>query len=135
MKKLLFLLLIPLFSYGQIIKSKTYGEIDIRDIDDKYISIEYDVGAISTNHYLTTSKYREARISANIRKKKWNVYDEGELTTLSAQVDLLNFFDKYGWELVKTDVESNGAFTNYYNNINMAITSESTTTTLIFTKK
>ena len=136
MKKLILLLLfIPLVSFGQIIKSKTYGEIDIRNIEDKYISVEYGFGAFTQNHYLTTSEYREAFIAGNIRKKKWNVYDEGELKALPAQVDLLNFFDKYGWGLVKTDVESNGAVTNYYNNINMAFTSESTTITLVFTRK
>lgn len=135
MKKLTLLLLIPLVSFGQIIKSKDFGDIDIRDINDKYISVDILVGAFSQNHYLTTSKYKGVFISGTIRKKKWNVYDEGELTTLYSQIDVLNFFDKYGWKFVKTDVETGGSYTNYYDNINFAVTSTSTTTTVVFTRE
>tara|TARA_B100001027_G_scaffold149505_1_gene104749 strand:+ start:146 stop:544 length:399 start_codon:yes stop_codon:yes gene_type:complete len=132
MKKLtIILLLVPILSFGQIFKSEDYGDIDIRDVKDKYISVELG-GAW---HSLTTSKYREVELSADIRERKWNVYDEGELTTLYSQIDVLNFFDKYGWKLVKTDEENKGAYTNYYNNLNMALTFSSTSTTLVFTRE
>tara|TARA_B100000963_G_scaffold260041_1_gene228306 strand:+ start:386 stop:793 length:408 start_codon:yes stop_codon:yes gene_type:complete len=135
MKKLFVLLLfIPIFSFGQIILDKKLGEIDIRDIDDKYISVEC-YADLNSNHYLTSSKYRELRISADTRKRKWNVYDDGQLTTLSATIDLLNFFDKYGWKLVKSDTTTGGAVTNYYSNINLSVTSQSSSTTIIFTRK
>ena len=100
MKKLLFLF-IPLVSFGQIIKSETYGEIDIRLLDDKYVTVKVNYGMFE----FTTSKYKEVYFSGNVRKKKWNVYDEGELIALTDKADVLNFFAKYNFELSSTSKE------------------------------
>jgi hypothetical protein len=41
-------------------------------------------------------------MSASSNEKKWNVYDDGKLISLQDEIDVLNFFDKYGFELYKS---------------------------------
>ena len=114
MKQLIILLLfIPLVSFGQIIVDKEYGEIDIRQIEDKYIEILLDQ-IIPSRHILSTSKYKSVWLRIG-RKKKWNVYDNGELIQLYGKTDVLNFFSKYGYNLASQSTESTPI--NYGNGI------------------
>ena len=64
MKNLLFLF-IPLVSFGQIIKSETYGEIDIRLLDDKYVTVKVKYGMFE----FTTSKYKEVFFQVMLERK------------------------------------------------------------------
>tara|TARA_X000000368_G_scaffold198135_1_gene156428 strand:+ start:1587 stop:1958 length:372 start_codon:yes stop_codon:yes gene_type:complete len=113
MKKLILLLLIPLISFSQIIVDKKLGEIDIRNINDKYITVELDQ-IIPASHLLFTSEYKKVVIIIG-RKKKWNVYDNGVLISLSDKTDVLNFFSKYGYQLATSDTESTPV--NYENDL------------------
>ncbi len=105
MKKIILLLLfIPLVSFGQIITTADYGNIDIRNINDKYITIELNQ-IFPSGHLLTTLKYKNV-LMRNGRKKKWNVSDNGDLIALIDKADILNYFDKYGYELASLDTNS-----------------------------
>ena len=136
MKKLtlILLLFIPILSYGQIIVDKKLGEIDIRTLSDKYISVGLNY-YFPSSHMLSTSEYKKVLLMTAKRKKKWNVYDNGNLIRLTDKVDILNFFSKYGWKLASTDVANGGGITNLYEGSNMAYTIPITSTTLIFTKE
>lgn len=131
MKKLtLILLLIPILSYGQIIVDKKLGEIDIRTLSDKYITIELDE---LFSHSLVTSQYTIPLKRG--RKKRWNVFDKGNAIALVGKADILNYFSKYGWKLVSTDVSNDGSFTNFYDGSNMAYTTTMTSTSLLLVRE
>ncbi|MBT4918623.1 MAG: hypothetical protein HON09_04045 [Flavobacteriaceae bacterium] len=104
MKKLILftsLLFLPFISIGQIIVDKKLGEIDIRNFNDKYITIQLD-HILPSSHILTTSEYK--KIVMKIGNKP-NVYDNSALIRLKSKIDILNFFSKYGYELVSEDVD------------------------------
>ena len=104
MKKLLFFLLfIPLISFAQIIIDKKIGEINIETLSDKYITIKLDD---VFSHMLSTSNYKGIPLKRG-RQKRWNVYDNGRKIALVDKMDILNFFSKYGYELVASETESN----------------------------
>jgi len=113
MRLLFILLFVPFMSFSQIIVDKKLGEIDIRNINDKYITVELDQ-IIPASHLLFTSEYKKVVIRIG-RKKKWNVYDNGVLISLSDKTDVLNFFSKYGYQLATSDTESTPV--NYGNGI------------------
>ena len=112
MKNLLFLLLLPALSFGQIITfdkldgKKSPQEIDIRELTDTYITVELDQ-MLPSCHLLSTSEYKNIQMR-NGRKKKWNVYDEGVLIRLADRLDVLNFFSKYGYVLATSNTETYG---------------------------
>jgi len=112
MKNLLFLLLLPALSFGQIITfdkldgKKSPQEIDIRELTDTYITVELDQ-ILPSCHLLSTSEYKNIQMR-NGRKKKWNVYDEGVLIRLVDRLDVLNFFSKYGYVLATSNTETYG---------------------------
>jgi hypothetical protein len=140
MKKLLLLLLfIPLVAIGQTINQKTYKFVqdplrtwnktsissefnfDITKIKDKYVQVTLfvkdDNFFSSAFHSLATSENKNVMMCASSNQKKWNVYDEGKLISLQDEIDVLNFFDKYGFELFKSGgdtVESANAFEGFY---------------------
>ena len=131
MKKLtLILLLISILSYGQIIVDKKLGEIDIRTLSDKYITIELDE---LFSHSLVTSQYTIPLKRG--RQKRWNVFDKGNAIALVGKVDILNSFSKYGWKLVSTDVSNDGSFTNFYDGSNVAYTTTMTSTSLLLVRE
>ena len=104
MKKLLFFLLfIPLISFAQIIIDKKIGEINIETLSDKYITIKLDD---VFSHMLSTSNYKGIPLKRG-RQKRWNVYDNGRKIALVDKMDILNFFSKYGYELVASENEGN----------------------------
>ena len=112
MKRVFFILLfIPLISFGQIIVDKKQGEIDIRTLTDKYITIELDD---IFSHQLSTSEYKNISLKRG-RKKRWNVFDEGKSIELVDKIDILNFFSKYGFQLATSETESTPV--NYGNGI------------------
>tara|TARA_B100000963_G_C22507184_1_gene616559 strand:- start:523 stop:1005 length:483 start_codon:yes stop_codon:yes gene_type:complete len=123
MKKLILLsaLLIFACSYGQKIVSKTYTKetktrfgktikpklisvdtINITQIKDEFIS----VGLGERYHYISTKNYKYIKLfSSDFKssvKSKRNVYDGDKLIALDDEVDVLNFFHKYGFEFFKT---------------------------------
>ena len=59
MRILLLLFFISFSSSGQIIEDKDYGKIDIRNINDKYISIEYWGNANGSTFELNTYRYKK----------------------------------------------------------------------------
>tara|TARA_R100000655_G_scaffold93722_1_gene135035 strand:+ start:32 stop:466 length:435 start_codon:yes stop_codon:yes gene_type:complete len=128
MKKLLVLLLLPLFSFGQIIEDYKYVKnssqpldgrtvtrtIDISEIQDEYIQIVLGNGGDDINpipHLLSTSKYKNVIMGISSNSKKWNVYDGDELIRLSDEVDVLNYFSKYGFEFFKSTFTESYKFT------------------------
>ena len=142
MKKLILLLFIPLVSFGQIIVNKEVTEetrlyndeddgllkpqvktitkkFNITEIQDEYIEIKLG----KRYHLLSTSKHKNIKISAHWKKKNWNVYDGGELIPMQAEIDILNFFSKYGFEYFKQNTKSSGAYTTALPFTNSAVTS------------
>ena len=130
MKKILFLLVfifISSSSFAQIILNKritkkggklamvvSTGEIkkteeksiiegfDITEIQDEYIQIQLG----KRYHLLSTSKHKNIKISSHRKKKYWNVYDGDKLIPLQDEIDVLNFFNKYGFEYFKQNTTS-----------------------------
>jgi hypothetical protein len=102
-KLLFFLLFIPLISFAQIIIDKKIGEINIETLSDKYITIKLDD---VFSHMLSTSNYKGIPLKRG-RQKRWNVYDNGRKIALVDKMDILNFFSKYGYELVASENEGN----------------------------
>ena len=132
MIKLILLLFIPLASFGQIIvyeqlvelepsvkaqaadhliklkpQTKLYtDQINITEIQDEYIEIIMDIGGPAIRHLLISSKNNVPLNLSSPRfkmgKHKLNVYDGDKLISLPKKVDILNFFDKYGFEFVET---------------------------------
>ena len=142
MKKLLLLLLfIPLMSIGQniiipkIVKSKviSYGETVIRE---KVISDTLNITEIKGEfiqiqlgrrfHLLSTSKNKNVKMWRTYNQKKWNVFDGDKLVAIQDEIDILNYFGKYGFELLKTGGNSvTGAKTSltpYFNQLNTSFT-------------
>jgi hypothetical protein len=141
MKKLILLLFIPLVSFGQIIVNKETTEetrlhladdgsltpqvktitkkFNITQIQDEYIEIKLG----KRYHLLSTSKHKNIKISAHWKKKNWNVYDGDELIPMQAEIDILNFFSKYGFEYFKQNTKSSGAYTTALPFTNSAVTS------------
>ena len=141
MKKLLLLLLfIPLMSFGQniiipkIVKSQviSYGETVIRE---KVISDTLNITEIKGEfiqiqlgrrfHLLSTSKNKNVKMWRTYNQTKWNVFDGDKLIALQDEIDVLNYFNKYGFELMKSGTKSTGgsSFTNYYPYANSSLTS------------
>ena len=111
MKKLLLLLLfIPLMSIGQIVTYETMDdmgvrtthEVDVRDFNDKYITIKLNQ-IFPRCHVVSTSKYKNLIMRTAPRQKVWNTFDEGVKIRLADKVDVLNFFSKYGYELATSN--------------------------------
>tara|TARA_B100001741_G_scaffold267853_1_gene234258 strand:- start:274 stop:825 length:552 start_codon:yes stop_codon:yes gene_type:complete len=142
MKKLLVLLLLPLFSFGQIIVNKEVTEetrlyndeddgllkpqvktitkkFNITEIQDEYIEIKLG----KRYHLLSTSKHKNIKISAHWKKKNWNVYDGDELIPMQAEIDILNFFSKYGFEYFKQNTKSSIRSRSYVPPTNYSSTS------------
>ena len=72
-------------------------EINITEIQDEYIQIKLG----NRYHLLSTSKRKNIKISSHWKKKHWNVYDGDKLIPLQDEIDVLNFFEKYGFEYFK----------------------------------
>ena len=147
MKKSLFLLVLIFISsssFAQIIVNKritkkggklamvvSTGEIkkteekfiiegfDITEIQDEYIEIQLG----KRYHLLSTSKHKNIKIGAHWKKKYWNVYDGDKLIPLQDEIDVLNFFNKYGFEYFKQNTKTKGGNTVYFPNINYSTTS------------
>ena len=141
MKKLILLLFIPLVSFGQIIVNKETTEetrlhladdgsltpqvktitkkFNITQIQDEYIEIKLG----KRYHLLSTSKHKNIKISSLRKKKYWNVYDGDKLIPLQDEIDVLNFFNKYGFEYFKQNTKTKGGNTVYFPNINYSTTS------------
>ena len=140
MKKLILLLFIPLVSFGQIIVNKETVEVgkklyigddgslqkqtktittkfDITEIEDEFIEVYLG----NRYHWLSTSKHKNVKISAHWKKRNWNVYDGDELIPLQDEVDVLNFFSKYGFEFFKQNTKPTSAWTTSFSS-NSAVT-------------
>ena len=103
-------------------------EINITEIQDEFIKIQFG----KRYHLLSTSKHKNIKISSHRKKKYWNVYDGDKLIPLQDDIDVLNFFEKYGFEYFKQNTKSSGATTNYMPNINFSITSIKSKSSITF---
>ena len=144
---ILILFIIPFFGYGQIIISENYEKVkqmrfkessyhkanqklisidtlNITELKDEFISVS--IG--KNNHFLSTSNIKNIKLVVSEKlKEDWNVYDDNLLIPLYDEIDVLNFFEKYGFEYFKTSIkESNkgSAVTRYYEYTNTAITTQ-----------
>ena len=139
MKKLLVLLILPLFSFGQIIVNKETTKetrqyiaedgstktqvkkitkkFNITEIQDEFIEIRLG----KNYHLLSTSKHKNIKISS--QSKYWNVYDGGELISMQDEIDILNFFSKYGFEYLKQTTKSSSKSRSYVPPTNYSSTS------------
>ena len=141
MKNLLFaLLFIPLMSFGQIVIYDTYKTVEnvntswdatttvisdtlnIAEIQDEFIQIQLG----RRFHLLSTSEHKNLKMWRTYNQKKWNVFDGDKLIALQDEIDVLNYFNKYGFELLKTGGNSvTGAKTSltpYFNQLNTSFT-------------
>jgi len=143
MKKLILLLFIPITSFSQVIVNTYYvnnepivEEINITEIQDEYVQVKLfvkkDVVFSSAAHSLITSEYKNVLMSASWKEKKWNVYDGDKLISLTDYVDVLNFFNKYGFEYLETNTKSSGSHTNYMPNFNSSITTTKSKSSIVF---
>ena len=139
MKKLILLLFIPLVSFGQIIVNKETTKetrqyiaddgstktqvkkitkkFNITEIQDEFIEIRLG----KNYHLLSTSKHKNIKISS--QSKYWNVYDGGELIPMQDEIDILNFFSKYGFEYLKQNTKSSSKSRSYVPTTNYSSTS------------
>ena len=144
---ILILFIIPFFGYGQIIISENYEKVkqmrfkessyhkanqklisidtlNITELKDEFISVS--IG--KNNHFLSTSNIKNIKLVVSEKlKEDWNVYDDNLLIPLYDEIDVLNFFEKYGFEYFKTSIkESNksSALTTYNEYTNTAITTQ-----------
>ena len=150
-KYLLLLLLIPLMSFGQniIIKRslesslgkeialddgngniKTVISFDTRVISDTLNITEIKGEFIQIQlgnrfHLLSTSEYKNVKMFRTYNQTKWNVFDGDKLIALKDEIDILDYFGKYGFELMKSGTKSTGgsSFTSYYPYPNSSFTS------------
>ena len=141
MKKFLLLLMfIPLMSIGQIVIYDTYKTVEnvntswdatttvisdtlnIAEIQDEFIQIQLG----RRFHLLSTSEHKNLKMWRTYNQKKWNVFDGDKLISLTDEIDVLNYFNKYGFELLKTGGNSvTGAKTSltpYFNQLNTSFT-------------
>ncbi len=129
MKKLILLLFIPIITFGQIIVNKETTKetrqyiaddgstktqvkkirkkFNITEIQDEFIEVRLG----KKYHLLSTSKHKNIKISS--QSKYWNVYDGGELITMQDEIDILNFFSKYGFEYLKQNTKSSSKSRSY----------------------
>jgi hypothetical protein len=106
--------LVMVVSTGEIKKTDNefiIEEFDITKIQDEYIEISLDDNRLlfSRYHLLSTSSHKNIKISSHWKKTHWNVYDGDKLITLQDELDVLNFFEKYGFEYFKQNTKSTGA--------------------------
>ena len=157
MKKLIFLLFfIPLMSIGQIVIYDTYKTVEnvntwdatttvtsdtlnITEIQDEFIQVKLFAkkeNAFSTGqHLLILSENRNIMLGATYKYKYWNVYDGDKLIPLKNEIDVLNYFDKYGFELFKTDTKNARSSSYTYFSKNQSFTSTNSKSKLILTFK
>ena len=114
MKKLLLLLLfIPIMSIGQnivIIRDNPFEShpisdtLNIAEIQDEFIQIQLG----NRFHLLSTSQRKKVRLwkSYQGKQSKMNVYNGNKLIDLRDEIDVLNYFTKYGFELMKSGTKS-----------------------------
>ena len=79
-------------------------EINITEIQDEFIEIKLG----SSRHLLSTTEYKNVSINASSNKKRWNVYDGDKLIYLKREFDVLNYFNKYGFEYYKRKFTGKG---------------------------
>ncbi len=143
MKKLILLLFIPITSFSQVIVNTYYvnnepivEEINITEIQDEYVQVKLfvkkDVVFSSAAHSLITSEYKNVLMSASWKEKKWNVYDGDKLISLNDNVDVLNFFNKYGFEYLETNTKSSESRTTYMNSFNSSVTTSKSKSSIVF---
>ena len=98
--------LVMVKSTGEIRKNDKVitEEINITEIQDEYIEIKLG----SSRHLLSTTEYKNVSINASSNKKRWNVYDGDKLIYLKREFDILNYFNKYGFEYYKRKFTGKG---------------------------
>ena len=98
--------------------------LNITELKDEFISVS--IG--KNNHFLSTSDIKNIKLVASDKLKgDWNVYDDNLLIPLYDEIDVLNFFEKYGFEYFKTSIKESSkssAVTKYSEYTNTAITTQ-----------
>jgi len=143
MKNLFFaLLFIPLISFGQIVIYDTYKTVEnvnvdtswnatttvisdtlnIAEIQDEFIQIQLGYRF----HLLSTSEHKNVKMWRTRNQKKWNVFDGDKLISLTDEIDILNFFDKYGFEYFNQNTTSSKSSSIYVPPTNYSSTSITT---------
>ena len=130
---------IPLMSFGQIVIYDTYKTVEnvntswdatttvisdtlnIAEIKGEFIQIQLG----RRFHLLSTSEHKNLKMWRTYNQKKWNVFDGDKLIALQDEIDILDYFGKYGFELMKSGTKSTGgsSFTSYYPYPNSSFTS------------
>ena len=107
--------------------------LNITEIQDEFIQIQLG----RRHHLLYTSEFKNIKLNASWNEKKWNVYDGEKLISLNDEIDILNFFDKYGFEYFKTSKNSSvgPAITTINPYLNSAITTATSSSSMILTFK
>ena len=97
--------------------------LNITEIQDEFIQIQLG----NRFHLLSTSKRKKVRLwkSYQGKQSKMNVYNGNKLIDLRDEIDVLNYFTKYGFELMTSGTKSTGgsSFTSYYPYANSSFTS------------
>ena len=120
--------LVMVVSTGEIKKTDAefiIEEFDITKIQDEYIEISLDDNRLlfSRYHLLSTSSHKNIKISSHWKKTHWNVYDGDKLIPLQDELDVLNFFEKYGFEYFKQNIKSSSSIIRFYPYGNTAVSS------------
>jgi len=140
MKKFLFVLLfVPLISIGQTVIYDTYKSVEnldtwdvtttvtsdtlnITEIQDEFIQIQLG----KRFHLLSTSKHKNVKMWRTNNQKKWNVFDGDKLISLTDEIDVLNYFNKYGFEYFNQNTTSSKSSSIYVPPTNYSSTSITT---------
>ena len=83
--------------------------LDITKIKDEFIQVVLRNG----KHLLSITDKKGVYINHSWNKEKWNVLDGKKLIALNDEIDILNFFHKYGFEFFKSS--SGGSASTYSN--------------------
>ena len=62
---------------------------------------------------LITSENRAFPLNLSSSINKLSVYDGNNLISLTKKIDILNYFTKYGFEYIETNIEISGSATHY----------------------
>ena len=103
-KVLLTVLLLCLLSVevnAQFIEDEKLGRIDIRELEDSYITVYGPTTKLLNNHRLETSlggRILMVGTRRYSRKANYNVFDGDKPVNMGSMQQVLSFFDKYGYK-------------------------------------
>lgn len=86
---------------AQFIEDQKLGRIDIRELEDSYITVYGPINKLANNHRLETSLGGRILLVGTRRysqKANYNVFDGDKPVNMGSMQQVLSFFEKYGYK-------------------------------------